>query len=113
MCRFKLEAEIETKFDDLVYGETEIDVSAEGDPVIIKSDGFPTYHFANVVDDHLMEVSHVFRGAEWRVSTPKHLLLYKYLNSPKLQHFEIKSSTISIIFLAPLDGNRPSMHICH
>lgn len=54
-----------------------IDVSAEGDPVIIKSDGFPTYHFANVVDDHLMEVTHVLRGAEWKISTPKHLLLYE------------------------------------
>lgn len=75
--RFKLESEDVPEFNDMVYGESYIDVSAEGDPIIIKSDGFPTYHFANVVDDHLMEVTHVLRGAEWRISTPKHLLLYK------------------------------------
>ena len=63
---------------DLVYGQVTHDVFlAEGDPVILKSDGFPTYHLANVVDDHLMEVSHVLRGVEWQASTPKHLLLYR------------------------------------
>lgn len=51
--------------------------SFEGDPVIFKADGFPTYHFANVVDDHLMRITHVIRGAEWQISTVKHLLLYK------------------------------------
>ena len=63
---------------DLVYGQVSHDVFlAEGDPVILKSDGFPTYHLASVVDDHLMEVSHVLRGVEWQASTPKHLLLYR------------------------------------
>lgn len=61
----------------MVFGEVEVDVSEEGDPIIIKSDGFPTYHFANVVDDHLMEITHVLRGIEWKVSTPKHLLMYE------------------------------------
>ena len=74
--RFLLSPEIQ-KLEDLVYGEFSHDVFAtEGDPVIVKSDGFPTYHFANVVDDHLMEVTHVLRGVEWQVSTPKHLLIY-------------------------------------
>lgn len=49
----------------------------EGDPVILKSDGFPTYHLANVVDDHYMKITHVLRGVEWQPSTVKHLLLYK------------------------------------
>lgn len=75
--RFKLESETVPEFTDLVFGERSIDVSDEGDPVIIKSDGFPTYHFANIVDDHLMELTHVLRGAEWLISTPKHLLLYE------------------------------------
>uniref|UniRef100_A0A8C5R7U1 Nondiscriminating glutamyl-tRNA synthetase EARS2, mitochondrial n=1 Tax=Leptobrachium leishanense TaxID=445787 RepID=A0A8C5R7U1_9ANUR len=67
-------------FRDEVYGSTQHDVaSVEGDPVIIKGDGFPTYHLANVVDDHRMRVSHVLRGAEWLVSTSKHLLLYQAL----------------------------------
>ncbi|KAM8960410.1 nondiscriminating glutamyl-tRNA synthetase EARS2, mitochondrial [Pelodytes ibericus] len=68
-------------FQDLVYGRTQHDVaSVEGDPVIIKGDGFPTYHLANVVDDHHMDVSHVLRGEEWLISTSKHLLIYQALD---------------------------------
>lgn len=68
----------EEEFDDLVYGKICYNISLnEGDPVIIKSDGFPTYHFANVVDDYLMNISHVLRGVEWQISTTKHILLYK------------------------------------
>ncbi|XP_012278507.1 probable glutamate--tRNA ligase, mitochondrial [Orussus abietinus] len=75
--RFKLSSDVEP-FEDMVYGKITYDVTRnEGDPVIIKADGFPTYHFANVVDDHLMEISHVLRGVEWQISTPKHLMMYK------------------------------------
>jgi len=69
--------------DDLVYGMIRFDLTDrnyEGDPIIIKSDGYPTYHFANVVDDHLMEISHVIRGVEWQSSAPKHLQLYRYVD---------------------------------
>lgn len=77
ICRFKLESNI-TSFEDIVYGKIEYDVAKnEGDPIIIKSDGFPTYHFANVVDDHFMDITHVLRGVEWQISTTKHLLMYK------------------------------------
>ncbi|XP_054167288.1 probable glutamate--tRNA ligase, mitochondrial [Oppia nitens] len=65
-------------FDDLVYGRRSFDLSmTESDPILMKSDGLPTYHFANVVDDHHMNITHVLRGAEWQVSTPKHLMLYE------------------------------------
>lgn len=65
---------------DLVYGSTYFEVwNLEGDPVLLKGDGFPTYHLANVVDDHLTGITHVLRGAEWQVSTPKHILLYKWV----------------------------------
>ncbi|XP_046833302.1 probable glutamate--tRNA ligase, mitochondrial isoform X1 [Vespa crabro] len=75
--RFKLSSDIE-EFDDLIYGRVAHDITqVEGDPVIMKSDGFPTYHFANVVDDHYMNISHVLRGVEWQISTPKHIMLYK------------------------------------
>ncbi|XP_067645801.1 nondiscriminating glutamyl-tRNA synthetase EARS2, mitochondrial-like [Eurosta solidaginis] len=75
--RFQLETHDEP-LQDLIYGPVKHDVSEnEGDPVIIKTDQFPTYHFANVVDDHMMGVTHVFRGVEWQISTTKHLLLYK------------------------------------
>jgi len=77
--RFMLTPELQT-FEDLIYGQFSHDVySNEGDPIIVKSDGFPTYHFANVVDDHLMNITHVLRGVEWQVSTPKHIMLYKAL----------------------------------
>ena len=80
-------------FKDMVYGDISFDVSvSEGDPIIMKSDGYPTYHFANVVDDHLMEISHVLRGVEWQISTPKHLLLYKYVNFLYLQIILFKLS---------------------
>lgn len=67
----------ETVVVDLVYGEIKYDNATLDDQVLIKSDGFPTYHFAVVVDDHLMEISHVIRGEEWLPSAPKHILLYK------------------------------------
>lgn len=51
----------------------------EGDPVVIKADGYPTYHLANIVDDHYMKISHVLRGSEWLISTSKHLLMYRAL----------------------------------
>ncbi|KAH0553600.1 probable glutamate--tRNA ligase, mitochondrial [Cotesia glomerata] len=73
--RFKLSPEPQG-FKDLVYGDFE-PTQQEADFVIIKADGYPTYHFANVVDDHLMEISHVLRGVEWLVSTPKHLEIYQ------------------------------------
>jgi len=75
--RFLLTPELQP-FDDLIYGPFSHDVfEAEGDPIIVKSDQYPTYHFANVVDDHLMKITHVLRGVEWQCSTPKHLLIYK------------------------------------
>ncbi|XP_063967557.1 nondiscriminating glutamyl-tRNA synthetase EARS2, mitochondrial-like [Lytechinus pictus] len=77
VIRFKLNPGIEPNHD-LVYGRTLYDAGhIEGDPVIMKSDGYPTYHFANVVDDHLMEISHVLRGQEWIASVSKHLSLYQ------------------------------------
>ncbi|MFZ5391399.1 MAG: glutamate--tRNA ligase [Patescibacteria group bacterium] len=66
-----------TVFNDLIRGSITIDNKEIDDQVLLKSDGYPTYHLANVVDDHLMAISHVIRGEEWLPSTPKHLLLYK------------------------------------
>ncbi len=74
--RFKI-PEGKTFFKDLVYGKIEVDNSTLDDQIILKADGFPTYHLAVVVDDYLMKISHVFRGAEWLSSTPKHILLYQ------------------------------------
>ncbi|XP_059154924.1 probable glutamate--tRNA ligase, mitochondrial [Physella acuta] len=91
VIRLKLEPTPDP-WDDMVKGETSHDIEdIEGDPVLMKSDGYPTYHFANVVDDHLMEVSHVLRGSEWLPSTPKHILLYKAFGwqPPKFGHMPL------------------------
>lgn len=65
------------RVSDLVFGAVSPGGEQEGDPVVLKTDGQATYHLANVVDDHLMGITHVFRGVEWLTSTPKHLLLYQ------------------------------------
>ena len=78
----------ETSFTDIIRGEITISNSEIDDQVLMKSDGFPTYHMANVVDDHLMEITHVIRGEEWISSTTKHILLYKMLgwSVPEFAH---------------------------
>ncbi|KAJ8391833.1 hypothetical protein AAFF_G00084490 [Aldrovandia affinis] len=77
VVRFRLQEGVEP-FQDMVFGWNRHEVATvEGDPIIMKADGFPTYHLANVVDDHHMQVSHVLRGTEWLISTSKHLLMYK------------------------------------
>jgi len=63
--------------NDIIRGTVEFDSNTVDDQILLKSDGFPTYHLANVVDDHLMKITHVIRGEEWLPSTPKHVLLYK------------------------------------
>ncbi len=63
--------------DDLVHGHVEWQLATIEDQILMKSDGFPTYHLGVVVDDHLMEISHIIRGEEWLASVPKHLLLYR------------------------------------
>lgn len=75
--RFKIEKGKTLTWQDAVHGEVSFKSDVLEDFIIIKSDGYPTYHFASVVDDHDMEISHVFRGDEWISSTPKHLLLYQ------------------------------------
>ncbi|SHK20931.1 glutamate--tRNA ligase [Tepidibacter formicigenes] len=77
VIRLKLPANKEIKFNDIVRGHVCINTDDMDDQVLMKSDGFPTYHFAVVVDDHLMGITHVIRGEEWLPSTPKHVYLYE------------------------------------
>lgn len=76
---------------DLIRGEVRFETGALDDQVLLKSDGFPTYHLANVVDDHLMQISHVIRGEEWLPSTPKHILLYEFFGwePPQFAHLPL------------------------
>ncbi|CUT08327.1 glutamyl-tRNA synthetase, partial [Candidatus Kryptonium thompsonii] len=83
--RMKIPEWGELTFHDLIRGDVTINFKTLDDQIILKSDGFPTYHLAVVVDDHYMKISHVIRGEEWLPSTPKHILLYEYLNWKKPQ----------------------------
>lgn len=76
VVRMKIPLAGETRFEDRIRGTVEYDNKVLDDFVLLKSDGYPTYHLANVVDDHLMGITHVIRGEEWIPSTPKHVLLY-------------------------------------
>jgi glutamyl-tRNA synthetase len=76
VIRFKTPMEGKTTFHDLIRGDVTFENALLDDFVLLKSDGYPTYHLANVIDDHLMQISHVLRAEEWLSSTPKHLLLY-------------------------------------
>jgi len=77
VIRQKVPADGEIILNDLIRGEVKFPLDSVDDSVLLKSDGFPTYHLAVVVDDYLMKITHVIRGQEWLPSTPKHLLLYK------------------------------------
>ncbi len=79
------------RFKDHIREEVEFNTDNLDDQVLMKSDGFPTYHLANVIDDHLMKISHVIRGEEWVSSTPKHILLYQYFGweIPEFAHLPL------------------------
>jgi len=79
VIRIKLPRQEEVRFHDTIRGWILVHTQNMDDKVLFKSDGMPTYHLANVVDDYLMEISHVIRGEEWLPSAPLHVLLYKYL----------------------------------
>ncbi|HNJ85664.1 MAG TPA: glutamate--tRNA ligase [Agitococcus sp.] len=91
VIRMKVPREGVCEIDDLLRGKIDIEWSNVDMQVLLKADGLPTYHLANVVDDHLMEITHVIRGEEWINSAPKHLLLYKYFGwqAPVLCHMPL------------------------
>ena len=77
VIRYKMPDDHWIEFNDAVRGEVAVNARTLDDKILLKADGMPTYHLANVVDDHLMEISHVIRGEEWLPSTPLHILLYE------------------------------------
>lgn len=93
VIRIKVPEKETVSFTDMIRGEVHFDTSIVDDKVLLKGDGMPTYHLAVVVDDHLMQISHAFRGEEWLPSAPVHILLWKYLfgieNMPQWAHFPL------------------------
>ena len=91
VLRMKVPDNVTVRFTDLIRGEVEFASTNIDDQVLMKSDGYPTYHLANVIDDHYMKITHVIRGEEWVSSTPKHILLYQYFgwDIPQFAHLPL------------------------
>jgi glutamyl-tRNA synthetase len=110
VIRLKVPMNEEVKFHDAVRGWVSFNSSELDDKVLLKGDGMPTYHLANVVDDHLMEISHVIRGEEWLPSTPTHVLLYRFLGweatMPEFAHLPLILKPEGKGKLSKRDGDR-------
>ncbi|MCY4159201.1 MAG: glutamate--tRNA ligase [Bacteroidetes bacterium] len=91
VIRLRIPEKETIQFHDFIKGTVQVETESIDDQVLIKSDGMPTYHLANVVDDHHMAISHVIRGDEWIPSTPKHILLYQALGwqPPQMAHLPL------------------------
>lgn len=91
VVRIKLPRNEDVRFKDIVRDWVVVNTAAMDDKVLLKSDGMPTYHLANIVDDHQMEITHVIRGEEWLPSAPLHILLYEYLGweKPEFAHLPL------------------------
>jgi glutamyl-tRNA synthetase len=91
VIRLNVEPGMKIAFKDIIRGDVEFMSDIIDDQILIKSDGFPTYHLANIIDDHLMEISHVIRGEEWLPSVPKHILLYNAFgwDPPQFAHLPL------------------------
>lgn len=110
VIRVKLNRNEEVKFEDMVRGWVSVNTNNMDDKVLFKSDGMPTYHLANIVDDHLMEISHVIRGEEWLPSAPLHILLYRYFGwentRPDFAHLPLLLKPDGNGKLSKRDGDR-------
>jgi len=110
VVRVKIPAKEEVRLNDVVRGWVMVHSSTLDDKVLMKSDGMPTYHLANVVDDHLMKITHVIRGEEWLPSAPLHVLLYKYFGwedtMPQFAHLPLLLKPDGNGKLSKRDGDR-------
>lgn len=91
VIRIKLPRNEDVRFKDIVRGWVVVNTATLDDKILLKSDGMPTYHLANIVDDHLMEITHVIRGEEWLPSAPLHVMLYQYFgwDHPEFAHLPL------------------------
>ena len=108
VIRFKTPVNEILELKDIIRGDIKFDTNLLDDKVLFKSDGMPTYHLANIVDDHLMETSHVIRGEEWLPSMPLHVLLYKAFgwNAPEFAHLPLILKPIGNGKLSKRDGDK-------
>jgi len=108
VIRFKMPENQTIKLHDIIRGDMKIDTNTLDDKVLFKSDGLPTYHFANIVDDHEMQISHVIRGEEWLPSLALHVLLYKAFDwkAPEFAHLPLLLKPVGKGKLSKRDGDK-------
>jgi glutamyl-tRNA synthetase len=108
VIRFKTPQDETLQMEDEIRGKISIETNTLDDKVLFKSDGMPTYHLANIVDDYLMEISHVIRGEEWLPSMPLHILLYRAFdwNAPKFAHLPLILKPVGKGKLSKRDGDQ-------
>ncbi|MCB2410420.1 glutamate--tRNA ligase [Hymenobacter lucidus] len=110
VIRLKVPRKEEVRFNDMIRGWVVVHSSSIDDKVLMKSDGMPTYHLANIVDDHLMEITHVIRGEEWLPSAPLHVLLYRYFGwedtMPQFAHLPLLLKPDGTGKLSKRDGDK-------
>lgn len=108
VIRFKTAVDETLQLHDIIRGDVKFETSLLDDKVLFKSDGMPTYHLANIVDDHLMETSHVIRGEEWLPSMPLHILLYRAFGweAPEFAHLPLIMKPIGNGKLSKRDGDK-------
>jgi glutamyl-tRNA synthetase len=110
VMRFKFPADTEIRVNDLIRGEVTVNSNLLDDKVLFKSDGMPTYHLANIVDDHTMQISHVIRGEEWLPSAPLHVMLYRAFGwesaMPQFAHLPLLLKPDGNGKLSKRDGDR-------
>ncbi len=108
VIRVRMPRNEEVKFEDKIRGWVSFNTNNMDDKVLFKGDGMPTYHLANIVDDHLMKITHVIRGEEWLPSAPLHILLYKYLgwDAPQFAHLPLILKPDGNGKLSKRDGDR-------
>ncbi|TRX26986.1 glutamate--tRNA ligase [Flavobacterium franklandianum] len=108
VIRFKTPVDETLQLQDIIRGEVKFETNLLDDKVLFKSDGMPTYHLANIVDDHLMETSHVIRGEEWLPSMPLHVLLYRAFGweAPQFAHLPLILKPVGNGKLSKRDGDK-------
>lgn len=108
VIRIKMPRNEEVRFHDIIRGWVVVNTSNLDDKVLFKSDGMPTYHLANIVDDHLMEITHVIRGEEWLPSAPLHVILYRFFEwkQPEFAHLPLLLKPDGNGKLSKRDGDR-------
>ena len=108
VIRFKTPADENLTLKDIIRGEVKVHTSTLDDKVLFKSDGMPTYHLANIVDDHLMEITHVIRGEEWLPSLALHYLLYRSMgwDAPEFAHLPLIMKPVGKGKLSKRDGDK-------